>query len=275
MMENDNSSNNFKRENSTNSRGSNGSYTLMRNFNSRSKSTESRYKRSKSNSTFEKHHQEDLSEFKDDEKPRENKERKDLNIMIFTFENLVRVIASNEEAKLNHLRERNKEINMYFHDSLGIPEVKGRVIIFEGNDLEKKCQATKQYFELIQGIEHTDKSINCLVFIPNGLVSMVIGTKGKQIINLAQKTKTQIAVNQPIYKMCHRTISINGNPSSISEALKKIYGIMEERYYEVKHAEQESIPMDLNEVKTTVIFLFLGVNSFVKKLYNSHTYWWS
>lgn len=46
--------------------------------------------------------------------------------------------------------------------------------------------------------------------VPNGLVSMIIGTKGRQISKLMKDTNTLIVVNQPLYKMVHRTVSIEG-----------------------------------------------------------------
>jgi polyribonucleotide nucleotidyltransferase len=65
--------------------------------------------------------------------------------------------------------------------------------------------------------------------IPNGLVSMVIGTKGKQILSINKDTRATIVINQPIYKMTYRTVSISGRQSNVSDAIMSIQNIMKER----------------------------------------------
>ena len=75
--------------------------------------------------------------------------------------------------------------------------------------------------------------------IPNGLVSMVIGTRGKQISTLIKESRANIVINQPIYKMTFRTVSISGRPANIADAIMNIQQIMEDRYNEVSKIEFE------------------------------------
>lgn len=186
-------------------------------------------------------------------------QRKNLDILLFTYDRFIASLSANDENKLNELRRDNQDVRIYFHENYEIPEVPGKVIVFEGDDLDKKIIAVEQYFNLLLKLDidkNNNNTLSCLVFVPNGLVSMVIGTKGKQIVHLAQTTKTHIAVNQPVFKMCHRTILINGYPKEISIAIYKIQTIMEERYLEIPDCEKESMPMNLNEIKTTVSFFY-------------------
>lgn len=94
--------------------------------------------------------------------------------------------------------------------------------------------------------------ITILIMVPNGLISMIIGTKGRQITNLIKDSKANIVVNQPIYKMVHRTINISGKPANVAEAIKNIYNIMEDRYYEVAKVEMECRPLNVNTTQTHV-----------------------
>ncbi len=55
-----------------------------------------------------------------------------------------------------------------------------------------------------------DSNENILILVPNGLVSIIIGSKGKSIRDLIRESEANIVVNQPVYKMLHRTISISG-----------------------------------------------------------------
>ena len=84
------------------------------------------------------------------------------------------------------------------------------------------------------------------------MVSIIIGTKGKQISSLIKDSGCNIVVNQPIFKMLHRTITIIGKTHNIANAMLNIYKIMEERFDEVKNAEMECKPLDIRTTKTSV-----------------------
>ena len=88
--------------------------------------------------------------------------------------------------------------------------------------------------------------------IPNGLVSMIIGTKGKQISSLIEQSKATIVINQPIYKMTYRTVTISGYPEGIANGVMLIQKIMEERYNEVDNIEFESPPLNVMTTQTNV-----------------------
>jgi len=130
----------------------------------------------------------------------------------------------------------------------------------KGDDLKKKKEAAQQILDIIVKLGIDDENdepkkpneITILVMVPNGLISMIIGTKGRQISNLIRDSKANIVVNQPIYKMVHRTINISGKPGNVSEAIKNIYNIMEERYYEVSKVEMECRPLNVNTTQTHV-----------------------
>jgi hypothetical protein len=266
--ERSNSRSNDKRSKRANSNGSNVSGELYGGYRSKSKSNNSDNHKNNIRNQQRKNSEEwenDLPPVKRDPSP---KPRKHLDFLLFVPQVVVRSLEYCNEQKLNGIRDSNPSVQIYFDEKLEIPDVEGKVLVFTSNDIEKKCEACKQFFQQLQVDDFyekmfdkmfatKDRNINALVLVPNGLVSMVIGTKGKQIINLAHSTKTLIAVNQPVYKMLHRTISIAGGPSEISDALKSIYQIMEERYYEVTLAESESKPLDLAMVKTTVSYNFI------------------
>lgn len=88
------------------------------------------------------------------------------------------------------------------------------------------------------------------------MVSIIIGTRGKQINNLIFDSGANIIVNQPIFKMFHRTITITGKISKVANAVMLIYKTMEDRYYEVEFAEVECKPLDIRKQKTSAKFVF-------------------
>lgn len=79
-----------------------------------------------------------------------------------------------------------------------------------------------------------------LIMIPEGMVSLIIGSKGRQIKIFTQDSGTDIVVNQPIHRMSQRTVKIDGQPKKIARAIGTIkcsnlrrialiYALLEER----------------------------------------------
>jgi hypothetical protein len=65
--------------------------------------------------------------------------------------------------------------------------------------------------------------------VPEGMVSLLIGTKGYQINKIMRESHTTIVVNQPINKMTYRTVKIQGYHSDIAKACRIIYEILEDK----------------------------------------------
>ena len=170
-----------------------------------------------------------------------------------------------EKKILEKIENEVGDVKMEFDSSLVIPEYNGCLLKIKGASLKKKRDATKQLLEFIVGNDldlppenNAKKSelITIVIMIPNGLVSMVIGTRGKQISNLNKESKASIVINQPIYKMKHRTVSISGKPANVSNAIMNIQKIMEDRYNEVAKVEFECRPLNVTIAETNVKLIF-------------------
>mmetsp|Transcript_19186 Transcript_19186/g.18843 ORF Transcript_19186/g.18843 Transcript_19186/m.18843 type:complete len:129 (+) Transcript_19186:217-603(+) len=98
-------------------------------------------------------------------------------------------------------------------------------------------------------------SITILVFIPEGMVSLIIGARGRQIKILTQDSKTDIVVNQPIHRMSYRTVKIDGEPHNIAHAIAMIYGLLEERAEDFKDINEPVKPFNISTVKMTARFV--------------------
>jgi hypothetical protein len=95
----------------------------------------------------------------------------------------------------------------------------GCALNIQSEDINRKRDASQMLLEFIvknssesddDSKRRTSDKLNILIMVPNGLVSMIIGTKGRQISKLMKETNALIVVNQPLYKMVHRTVSIAG-----------------------------------------------------------------
>ncbi len=195
--------------------------------------------------------------------PNQNiKEKPALDFLIFLAIPLKdRLIQENILSKIS---KEIGEVNMEFDTSFIIPDFNGCLLKIKGPNLKKKRDATQQLLEFIvsndldqQMTEEKNSSLKCskieiVIMIPNGLVSMVIGTKGKQISTMIKESRASIVINQPIYKMTYRTVSISGRPSNVSDAIMNIQNIMEERYNEVSKIEFECKPLNIRTSQTNV-----------------------
>jgi len=88
------------------------------------------------------------------------------------------------------------------------------------------------------------------------MVSLIIGAKGRQIKILTQDSRTDIVVNQPIHRMSHRTVKIDGEPTNIAQAIAMIYGLLEERAEDFsKDITEPAKPFNIATVKMKALFV--------------------
>ena len=181
-----------------------------------------------------------------------------LDFLIFILIKLQPVLT--EEKILHKIETQVGDVIMEFDPSFVIPDYNGCLLKIKGVSLKKKRDATQQLLEFIvknnlglpeENSRKYDK-IEIVIMIPNGLVSMVIGTRGKQISNLINESKASIVINQPIFKMTYRTVSISGKPLNVSNAIMNIQKIMEDRYNEVAKIEFECRPLNVTIAETNV-----------------------
>lgn len=180
-----------------------------------------------------------------------------LDFLIFISTSIKDCLLSNKI--MDSITAQIGGITMEFDNKIKIPEYNGCLLRIKGNDIKKKRDATQQLLEFIvnNDLDHPNEpkkteKIAIIIMIPNGLVSMIIGTRGKQISNLINESKASIIINQPIYKMTYRTVTISGYPESIANGIMSIQKIMEERYNEVQKIEFESPPLNVTTTQTTV-----------------------
>jgi polyribonucleotide nucleotidyltransferase len=182
-----------------------------------------------------------------------------LDFMIFLNKAIENSLSSN--GILKKIEDQIGELKMFFQYDFTIPDLNGYVLHIKSEDIKKKRDASQNLLEFIvknnldepdeEGKKQTER-ISVLIMVPNGLISMIIGTKGRQISNLIKDSGANIVVNQPIYKMLHRTVAISGKPSYVANAIMMIQAIMEDRFYEVSKIEMEFKPLNVTTTQTHV-----------------------
>ena len=229
-----------------------------------------KHSRSVSNSpNYNEHHRKssDMSGFdqgqKEDQKfPSKNfesqAEKPKLDFLIFISTKIKDSLLDNKI--LDSIISQIGGIQMDFDLNIKIPEYNGCLLRIKSNEILKKRDATQHLLDFIvkNNLDHPSdrkkkgEKIAIIIMIPNGLVSMIIGTKGKQISSLIEQSQATIVINQPIYKMTYRTVTISGYPEGIANGVMLIQKIMEERYNEVDNIEFESPPLNVMTTQTCV-----------------------
>ncbi|CAD8133241.1 unnamed protein product [Paramecium octaurelia] len=141
-----------------------------------------------------------------------------------------------------------------------IPGLEGTafsIIDYDDSKLNSQLEAINKILQLIE--QKKNPNFEIMMLIPEGTVSYLIGTSGKQIKNIQQETKTDVVVNNAINKFSLRSVKIAGQANCIFNAIKLITnklhqrGITEDDY--IKRAE----PLDPGKVVTKVQLVFLNI----------------
>lgn len=138
----------------------------------------------------------------------------------------------------------SKCTKLYFDESIEIPDMPGKILVFECDKISYKYDALniilkdllKVQSELFKNkaktnLPQSSSYLEFMILIPEGLVALVIGAKGKQIKALMDESGAEIIVNQPVYGMNQRSVTIKGQPKEIATAVAKIFETLEDLSY--------------------------------------------
>ena len=83
--------------------------------------------------------------------------------------------------------------------------------------------------------------LEIMLLIPEALVAMVIGGKGRQIKSLMDESGAEIIVNQPVVRMNLRSVTVRGAPRQIAQAAMKIYQTLEKFTQNVDNVDKTAV----------------------------------
>ena len=139
--------------------------------------------------------------------------------------------------------------DIYVDEALIVPDLPGKVMIIKSNNIEAKTDA---FCSILRKLEDTD----VLIFIPEALVSMVIGRNGRTINMLKKDSGCDVIVNQPVLGLTLRSISLKSDsPRTQAFAAKMIYEILEQQATEEDLRTVAAKPLSKADLKTTAKFV--------------------
>ena len=95
-----------------------------------------------------------------------------------------------------------------------------------------------------------------LIFIPEALVSIAIGAKGRTINQLKRDTSCDIVVNQPVIGLALRSISLkSSSPRTLASASRQVYDLLEHQATPDDLKQVSAKPLSKADLKTTAKFV--------------------
>jgi len=138
--------------------------------------------------------------------------------IVFDFEVFIEtpyinLLSENNNEIINKILDTTRINCIEFDHQLTIPGAEGSVIKISDESYSKKYSALLEIVNEIEVIrnskrEHSECSL--VILVPEGMVSLLIGTKGKQIRSIMKDSRTQIVVNPAVHQMTYRSVKING-----------------------------------------------------------------
>lgn len=95
-----------------------------------------------------------------------------------------------------------------------------------------------------------------MAFVPEGLVSLCIGHKGRLVQKIRDETAVSMVVNQRVRGMTLRSVFAKGYPHQLSKACKIMYSSLEEQAYLIKDWDKaKTVQLSREEIKVTAKFI--------------------
>lgn len=157
--------------------------------------------------------------------------------------------------------------DLVFDNETQIPELPGSILLIKDREMERKRSALSLCLKRFQSLENyrrerqgrahrrdrfgdrDDASLEVIMFIPEGFVSMVIGTKGRQIKSFKDESRAEIIVNQPLVGYKQRSVAIRGSLPNCEKAVAIIYEWLERQAHTVSDYDRQAAVSALSKME--------------------------
>jgi predicted RNA-binding protein YlqC (UPF0109 family) len=202
------------------------------------------YKVARKHSNFDRPPAEERSRQHRGESPAKERMHFDFKVFIkdkfaaaFTFSTLDRIVKTSNCD------------DIYVDETIIVPDLPGKVLVIKAENIEVRTDA---FFSILRKLEDNE----VLIFIPESLVSMVIGRNGRTINSLKKDSGCEVIVNQPVLGLTLRSISLKSDsPRTQANAAKMIYDILEVQATTEDLKTVAAKPLSKSDLKTTAKFV--------------------
>ena len=132
---------------------------------------------------------------------------------------------------LQRIVERSRVDRIHWPETLESPEFPDSVLSITGEDSSAKMRAfsmvlATQVMEEFAAHYEGRSEFDAKIFIPDSMVSLLIGKKGRQIEQIQNASHTTISVIDKIRGLKDRVVKIIGKSGSITSAARLIYNMV-------------------------------------------------
>lgn len=194
--------------------------------------------------------------------------------LLFVEDESIDYFTAKNNRILEDIKKETDIEQIEFDSRLKIPDLKGSILKIFDKDQKYKTKALQRVLEELLKLKKNkgkrydsdskkENEIATINLVPEGLVSLLIGSKGKQIGHIMNDSRTDIVVIQPINKMPYRCVKIEGQVPNLLIAYENINKTLEERSIHVD--EIEKVPKPVEMARMTVPLLLIKAKFGVDK----------
>jgi hypothetical protein len=190
----------------------------------------------------------------EEEKAEKKGPRLKFSFKVYVERDLFSHFDGNDGELTKKIRQDSGVRDIKWDNSITIPENDGKVLSIDDDDIELKKEALQRIADEI--LKESKKYDAVGVFIPEALVSFLIGQRGRQIDQFSTKSSTAIVVYHPIKGMKYRFVKIKGKASNISKAAGLIYSHIEDKSENIEDIDRPPKYLDVNRAEVTAKLIF-------------------
>ena len=152
-------------------------------------------------------------------------------------------------SSLEQIIKQNGCDDIFIDEKEMAPDLAGKILVIKSKHLEQKVDA---YLSIMRRIEDTET----LLFIPQQLVSMIIGTKGRTINGIKRDIGCEIFVNQQLMGVALCSILVkSASPRTQAAACKSIFELLEKNASAEDISQPQTKPLFKTDIKTVAKFV--------------------
>lgn len=201
----------------------------------------------------------------------ERKKDVKLPILIIIDYDFYEELQKDNFTLLDKLKTNYKVEKVVIDDEIQIPELNGKILHINSSNSDDKYEAAEyfvdKYMKFID-IDGNSSSQSLKILMPEIIVSLFIGAKGKQIKQLMYDSRTKLTVSQPGQPASHRMLTIEGEPYYLKKSLRIISNSIERLSFDKHIHSQDNNSKPYDNKNTRVVAKLILDDGIVSHLYN-------
>lgn len=170
--------------------------------------------------------------------------RKEIDFKIYLEQELFE--KSELKQHIEQIEQKN-QVKISVDESVQLPEAPGVVLVINSPSLEDKRIATGEILDKVKEFVLRNNRMVATILVPEAIVSLLIGAKGRTIGRLKEQTGAEIIVNQPVSGMNVRGVRIEGKIGAILRGCQAVMNHVEEQAASIDDLDKSAFSINKKE----------------------------